>query len=112
MRKYDRHGRRGGEVLHRDVFVKRKEGICPLFFLWIIKDSNLGPTGYEPVALTAALMIRMCLTRILYNKSQKKSRAFLGNFKKSVRAFPEAHKFYKKGNKPLSNALVCDIMIR
>ena len=26
---------------------------------WIIKDSNLGPTGYEPVALTAELMIRV-----------------------------------------------------
>ena len=34
--------------------------IPPLFLLWIIKDSNLGPTGYEPVALTAALMIPIC----------------------------------------------------
>ena len=24
----------------------------PFFIWWTIKDSNLGPTGYEPVALT------------------------------------------------------------
>ena len=26
--------------------------LCLLYFWWAIRDSNPGPTGYEPVALT------------------------------------------------------------
>ena len=30
----------------------KKVGVRPIHVWWAIKDSNLGPTGYEPVALT------------------------------------------------------------
>ena len=52
---------------------------------WAFTDLNRGPTGYEPVALTAALMIRMGLTYILYIKPSEKSSAFRFFFEKRMR---------------------------
>ena len=78
------------------VFVKREEGKRPLLFLWIIKDSNLGPTGYEPVALTAALMIRIVRPKYYILNEGKSQVLFLEFQKNCLRLLSEAIIFYKK----------------
>ena len=54
LRKSTQRLRRSAGVRIVSVNAKKDRGhdVPPVLFWWAIRDSNPGPTGYEPVALT------------------------------------------------------------
>ena len=56
---------------------QKRQDLDPVFFVWWgIKDSNLGPTGYEPVALTNWANAPYFATLLLYISWADLSRGF------------------------------------
>ena len=41
-----------GIICHRQTSLKKALAIASAFFWWALRDSNPGPSGYEPDALT------------------------------------------------------------